>query len=155
MAHRGGSGPRDWSPKWGKSREFVLKTSLVEGGDWHPEEQECFVITITPDYARLLLARLESFMGIEALDKSLWEMYFWDGSGDYYAVNWDQSEGEDQEGREIVVPNYDEPGRTEVDQVIIRKDEVCWTAMPKHVDVYIVTDGVKWHEIRHIAGERS
>jgi len=149
------SGPRDWSPRWGKTREFILKTERVEVGDWMPDEQECFVIKITPDYARRLLSRLESFMGVAAQDKSLWEMYFWDTSGDYYGVDWEKTVEEyDEEGREIVVPNFDAPGRTEVDQLIIRANELCWTAMPKHGDVYIITDSIKWHEIRQIAAEK-
>jgi hypothetical protein len=150
------TGPRDWSPRWGKPRRFILKTELVEAGDWMPEEQECFVIEITPDYAKVLLARLESFMGVAGQDRALWEMYFWDSSGDYYGVDWEKTVEEyDEEGREIVVPKFDAPGRTEVDQLIVRKEELCWTAMPKHGDVYTVTDAIKWHEIRQIAAEKN
>ena len=149
------TGPRDWSPRWGKTRKFILKTERTEVGDWMPEEQECFVIKITPDYAKRLLARLESFLSVKALDGSLWEMYFWDSSGDYYGVDWEKTVEEyDEEGREIVVPDFDAPGRTEVDQLIVREEELCWTAMPKHGEVYIITDPIKWHEIRQIAFEK-
>lgn len=132
-----------------------MKTELVETGDWMPDNQECFVIEITSDYAKVLLARLESFLAVSALDKALWEMYFWDASGDYYGVDWEKTvEKHDEEGREIVVPNFDAPGRTEVNQLIIRAEELCWIAMPKHGDVYTMTAPVKWHEIRQIAAEK-
>lgn len=159
MPREGPEGPREWSPRWGMTKQFILKTELGMAGDIldsMPEEQQCFVIDITPEYAKLLLGRLEIFKTAAAVDKDLWEMYFWDGSGQYYGVDWEQTEDkEDEEGRSIVIPNFDEPGRTEVDQVIIREKEVCWTAMPKHSSVYVLTAPVYWREIRQIAAVKK
>lgn len=152
-------GPREWSPRWGQAKRFVLKTELGMASDiidWMPEEEECFVIDITPEYAKLLLGRLEIFKTAAAADKDLWEMYFWDASGDYYGVDWDETEEkQDEEGREIVVPDLEEPGRTEVNQVIIREEEVCWTAMPKHSSVYVLTAPLYWREIRQVAAVKK
>lgn len=145
-------GPKEWSPRWGLSRQFVLKTELAMAGDfidWMPEEQECFVIEITPAYARILLGRLAILITALASDKDLWEMYFWDPSGQYYGIDWEKTD------ESVVVPDLDAPGRTEVDQAIIRRDEVCWTAMPKHSSVYVLTDPIQWHEIRQIAAVKK
>lgn len=145
-------GPRDWSPrKW----QFVLKTELAMAGDiidWMPEEQECFVIEITPEYAKVLLGRLTIFKNAAFSDLDLLEMYFWDASGEYYGIDWDKTENEfDEKGREIVVPDGTKPGRTEIDQVVIRANGVFWTAMPKHSSVYIITAPIQWDEIKRIA----
>jgi hypothetical protein len=141
------------------TRRFVLKTELSMAGDmidWMPEEQECFVIEVTPEYAKSLLSRWAIFMTAAELDKDLWEMYFWDYSGEYYGIDWEETTDKmDEEGRDIVVPRLDAPGRTEVNQVIIRKEEVCWTAMPKHSSVYVLTAPIQWHEIRQIAAVKK
>lgn len=95
-------GPRDWSPrKW----QFVLKTELAMAGDlldWMPEEQECFVVEITPEYAKLLLGRRTILKDAASLDRDLWEMYFWDASGEYYGIDWDKTKDAfDEMGRAI------------------------------------------------------
>jgi hypothetical protein len=152
-------GPREWSPRWGLTRRFVLKTELGMAGDiidWMPEEQECFVIEITPEYAKLLVSRLAIFMTARAADRDLWEMYFYDYSGEYYGIDWGETGDKlDEEGREIVVPRLDAPGSTEVNQIIIREEEVCWTAMPKHSSVYVLTAPIEWNEIRQIAAVKK
>lgn len=148
------AGPREWSPR---ETRFVLKTEL--SGDmsgWFPPEQECFVIDIDSRYAKVLLKRRAIFMSAKTSDKDLWEMYFWDASGEYYGVDWEETgDREDEQGRQVVVPDWEKPGRTEVDQAVIREEEVCWTALPKHGEVYVITETVNWDEIQQIANAKK
>jgi hypothetical protein len=99
-----------------------------------------FVVDIRPEYAFTLAKRVSLLKSVEAKDPDAYELYFWDGSGDYFDPS-----PEDLDGSE-------EPCRTECNQLVVRTGAVCWMAYPKHGDVQLTTEEIPLKEILSIAG---
>jgi len=119
------------------ANECVLRVSC---SDEHLDGFDYFVVEIGPDYARLLLERIKMFESIRARDQDAYELYFWDYSGQYFR-------GDPDEPGEVR-----EPSRAECNQLVVREDEVLWTAIPKHTDVYVTTDSIKTADLAEVAG---
>lgn len=120
-----------------KPRRFALRVSS-------PSEYwngfDTFEIEITPDYAKLLLDRIQLLKGVREHDEEAYELYFWDYNGDYFGGDPDE-------------PDADrEPSRAECNQLIVREDEILWTAIPKHTDIYVTTDSITAADLAEVAG---
>jgi hypothetical protein len=98
------------------------------------------VVDIIPEYAFTLVKRVNLLKSVEARDSHAYELYFWDGSGDYFDPSPDDLDGSE------------EPCRTECNQLVVRKDDVCWMAYPKHGDVQLTTEARPLEELLAIAG---
>ena len=123
------------------SRRYRLEVShgpYTEGFD-------VFMIEITPEYAHQLLERMNLFATAQAKDDSLFEMYFWDCSGDFFALDSLQTDDSDP-----LVP-VDEPSRSECNQVVIRAEEVVWFGYPKHGDDQLTTEAIPRKDLLEIA----
>jgi len=123
----------------------------------------CAYIEFDRELCDDLIRRAKMFMRCRADDHSLIEMYFWD-SCDYYDLP-DSLERRMGDREAIVVRQMPasltklEASRTECDQMIVRWTtaadavqtfdvvEVCWTAIPKHCDVYATTASLRWDRL--------
>lgn len=130
-----------------KVRKFILETCLSMGGDIIDTKLECdlFVVEIDKMLAQEIVNRFKAFDSAnENCGGGLWEMYFWDEvNGDYFEQDYD-ADGDDPVAK-------GGPQRVETGQMIIRADEVCWTASPKHSSIYVVTETIKRGVIQEIA----
>ena len=130
---------------------------------------DCALVELTPALAEQIRSRVALARQAGQQDNDLYELYFWGSTAEFYdsklidacaeaaasrgseeaASKW-LSDFEDA-GYAIVPTGVDlaahESQRIECSQVIIRcspssyrpEFEVCWTASPKHSDVYVTT----------------
>jgi hypothetical protein len=118
----------------------------ISHGQEYLEGFDVFVVDVTPEYAHHLLERMNLFASAHAKDEALLEMYFWDGNGDFFAIDYDR------EDRSNPMPPVSEPSRTECNQVIVRAEEVAWFAYPKHGDETLNTEAIPKKDLLEIAG---
>ena len=139
------------------NRTFLLPTRPGSGDESGFDNRTVAVVNITPDLARLIVARAHLLEEAAAKDDQLWELYFWDDAPTYHAISENdltKKQREKLEDDERLVLRSDPlehvpAENTEVDQMILRNDgTVSWTAMPKHVDIYEVTATIPIFEIR-------
>jgi hypothetical protein len=124
------------------------------------------VVCLTPEVVDQVRRRVELARQAGKQDDSLCELYFWDGTAEFYdsdlvdacqaafadekaAQEW--LDGLEQEGHALLPADTDlaalQSQRTECDQMVVRcsplsRDphyEIAWTASPKHTDVYVTT----------------
>lgn len=119
--------------------KLKLDVRPASGGEFGEVPSDCatFMVDIDQDYAKLLLGRVKALRELRKTDSEAYEIYFWDDAGIYM--------GETDDGK----PDM---GRVEVGQVIVRENNVCWTAVPKHTDSYIMTDNVEVGTLESIGG---
>ncbi len=127
--------------------KFCLEGGMSGGGATldPPEGYSCCVVEITQEYATLILARMKALDELHAADDRAYEIYFWDNDAEWYATDYDAEE----------LVEIGEASRTECDQSIVRQDEICWTTIPKHSDVYMVSDGIPRKTIEAIAAGKE
>lgn len=110
-------------------------------------------VELTPNLAKIALRRIKALKQIHQQDDQLWEMYFWDDSPIFFE-GYDELESlTDAETGETCVFSRSMPfhaaakfkvpadhfQRTECGQMIVREEEIAWTAIPKHSSVYVTT----------------
>jgi hypothetical protein len=105
------------------------------------EDFDRFVIAITPAYACRLLERHAAVLALTRLPSGadFYEAAFWDPSGEYFGV------GEAQ--RRAPAPTE----HVDCQQVVIRRDEICWTAQDKHGNSNVRTAAISIGTLRAIA----
>lgn len=102
---------------------------------------DCYVLTVNPAYAEVLLRRVELLRAANRQDSAAYELYFWDAAGEFHGRDFDAEE---------LAPSG-EPSRTECDQLVVCANELFWTSIPKYTDVYVTTDAIPVAEIEKIA----
>ena len=123
--------------------KFILQARLSMAGDTLdlPDGYDCCVVDIGVAYAKLILSRMDALGGI----LRAYEIYFWDYNASWHAMDQD-----------LVEPTeIGEASATECDQLIVRKDDICWTTIPKHTGLYIMSDEIKRETIEAIAAGRE
>lgn len=116
--------------------QFVLHVSCANE---YLDGFDAFVVEISPEYARILLERINLLEAVQKQDKDAFELYFWDPSGDYFGGDPDEP---DVAGT---------PSRAECQQLVVREDEVNWVVIPKHTDLYVTTDPIRATDLAEIA----
>ena len=147
---------------------------------------DCAIVELTPALAEQIRGRVALARGAGQQDNDLYELYFWGSTAEFYdykfldacdeavasrgseetASTW-LSDFEDT-GYAVVPPGVDlgsqEPQRIELSQMIVRcspsshrpEFEVCWTASPKHSDVYVTTHDLPLNRLEELlAAERQ
>jgi len=116
-------------------KRFILGVSCsneyLDGFDY-------FVVDVDPTCAQLLLKRIELVRSLKKQDSDVYELYFWDYQGDFFAGDSDEHDG----GRE--------PSTAECQQLAVRENDLFWTAIPKHTDIYVVTDSIRADQLAEI-----
>ena len=130
--------------------KVMLRASLTMAGSCleQPLNTSLFVVKINKAYAERLIEKIRLVSSLIADDDTLYEMRYWDASGDYFAES-DGAKG---------VPEGSatgDPATVECCQLVVFKDEVAWTGIPKHGDyVEIVTDRFPLKALEGIAAGR-
>jgi len=110
-------------------------------------------VELTPNLAKLALRRIKALKQIHEQDDQIWEMYFWDDSSVFFEGHDELESFTDAETGEACVFSRNVPfhaaaefkvpadhiQRTECNQMIVREEEIAWTAIPKHSSVYVTT----------------
>lgn len=119
------------------------------------------VIDITKELAAEILRRRKAFTKMKEEDSALWEMYFWGGTQECISgsslffteidpppLSKDQETLLEDNGFLELPEDFkveaDDILRTECEQMVIREDGVCWYCIPKHADVNITTESLKY-----------
>jgi hypothetical protein len=123
------------------------------------------LVTLDKKFATLILKRLAVFKAALKKDNSLFELQFWDSAPEYLSDDGVAAISEEiqcQLDMEMSVKvksafrnttlTEDSFQRTEVELMTIREDGVAWSAMPKHADVRVETEEIRFDVIRKIAG---
>lgn len=134
------------------SVKFLLRTSSSD--EHYNGDIDFCLVEVTKQLARRILHRRKVFTSAKKSEPELWEMYFWGGSGDwvpYSGVFHEKTINITKEQEALLDDNNfvelpdeysvdpDSLVRTECEQMIVREDEVCWTVIPKHSSIYIMT----------------
>ncbi len=91
---------------------------------------------------------MDHLKGLATNENGLYSMCLWDYSGDYHELDEDNSCPDHHFG-EIAYKGG--PARMECNQVIVRADDVCWKAIPKHGSMYVLSDSVHRNKLEEIA----
>ena len=111
------------------------------------EDGTVAVVELTKELLESILKRKKIFEQAVKKDKSLFEMYFWDGSCDWYSNDaLDIGEKDFMFSKELGKITA-EVARTECDQMIIRKTGVAWIMIPKHSNVFVTTSEMEFELI--------
>jgi hypothetical protein len=123
--------------------KFCLEATIGMAGDFldAPDGFDVFVVEIDQEYAASLLSKIDALREVKKHHSTIWEMYFWEPSGEWFARDHDQVEPTAK----------GEASRTECDQLVAREDEVCWTTIPKHASVYMVSGAIPRSALESIA----
>lgn len=120
-----------------EAKQFILGASCpneyLDGFDY-------FVVEISPEMAQALLDRIKLFKDVQRHDRQAYELYFWEYSGDYFGGDPGEHDASS------------EPSWTECSQLVVSENEVFWTAIPKHTDIYVTTDSIKAADLAEVAG---
>ena len=124
-------------------------------------------IEVGVDAAKQILARYAVFTAARAMDRDLYDMYYWDGGPDWFGHVDDATEAWFAKHEDVEPPageiltmddgvTFDglEFQRVECVQMIICEDGVRWTAIPKHTSLYVTTETIPIATIREIAEGR-
>lgn len=159
--------------------KLLLKTTSND--EMYDADIKAAYVQISQEQARKIIDRIELFRLAKSLDKDLWEMYFWDYSVSFLDKVWADPAADDYgdlvvEAEEIEAEienlcqdlgnkeflqlaqdyqlDFDKAAtRTECDQMIVREDEVCWTAIPRHTSIYITTGRLSLTDLQAIANQ--
>jgi hypothetical protein len=130
---------------------------------------DCALVELTPALAEQILGRVALARQAGQQDNDLCELYFWGSTAEFYDSNLIDACAEataahgSEEAASKWLSNFEDAGyalvpigvdlaahesqRIELSQMIVRcspsshrpEFEVCWTASPKHSDVYVTT----------------
>jgi len=122
--------------------KFVLEAHLSMAGATldPPDGYDCCVVEIDREYAAKILTRMQALQEAQKLDSYLYEMYYWDYHAEWFSRDWDENDVVEGEAQ-----------RTECDQLVVRADDVCWITIPKHTDLYMLSDSITRAQIAAIA----
>jgi|GEM_PF-3059202 len=121
------------------------------------------LVTISPHYARQVLARMKALLGLAQHDDSLHEAHYWDFSAQYFEFPADEDLQEKLEAAHDTYVELDEKcelpedlfQRTEYAHMVVEvmgdQAEVSWRASPKNASLYVETNPVPQSIIETIA----
>jgi hypothetical protein len=139
-------------------KELVLLSKAVPS-DEYVDDCRYAIITIDEDMARRLEMQRKIFQKVKEEDSSLWEMYFWGGSITWFSDLSDKDEGlrEKLDNEEVIAATpedrewvEDSAQRVECDQVVIREDGFCFTAILKHTSIYVLTPAIGFDRLKEL-----
>jgi len=146
--------------------DFILKTnSSMPDAD---VGCRAAVVTVNKKLMAVILQRAAIFKAAKKKDKSLFELQFWDSSPDYLsdmgvdAIPEEYKATLDQEGgvkmksawrNDTLIEDCFQ--RTEVDLMSVREDAVSWSAMPKHCDVRVETEELRYDVLKRHLGKKK
>jgi hypothetical protein len=109
---------------------------------------EFVFVQVTKELAELILKRRKSFLAMEAEDKKLCEIYFFDHHATYLSYGAVPDEFQDETLKPLSwSPEEDSSENVEVAQMVLDCDGVRWTAVPKHSDIYITSETIPFTDI--------
>ncbi len=111
------------------------------------------IVNIDDESIKLIAARRKIFLTAKAQDKSLYEMYFWDGHADFYGASFGRTEDFDDDGIEESFDRVlNEKEWTEIDADFDTEGEETHPTSPDRTDcdqMVIGEDGVRWYAACH------
>lgn len=140
--------------------------------EWADDDCDAAYLDLTPELAKIALARVELCQKLREADKNFTEAYFWD-----YSVTWFSpwKDGSDGEAFEKITPSGDSPiyhmtdedpdptdaqtARTECDQMIVSVEkltngqelsEIRFTTIPKFCSHYVRTTAIGVDMLRQV-----
>ena len=119
-----------------ESRRFILS---VSSANEYLDAFDYFVVEISPEYAQTLLKRIELLRSLKKQDSDVYELYLWDYNGDFFGGHPDEHDASR------------ESSSAECNQLAVRENDVFWTAIPKHTDIYVTTDSIRVDQLAEIA----
>lgn len=140
-------------PKDGKTVLVLEVTSSLEDGP--PDDFECAVLELTPEYAAGLLARIEMVKKWLEQDSQLQCAQFWNYDVEYFPLAWDESDDSDRVPDPLWDAKGEYDGRTETDMLEVgQSGYVEWRAYVKNTDIRIFTSSLSFEDLkRYVAGE--
>jgi len=127
------------------------------------------IVNLNDESIKLIAARRKIFLAAREQDKSLHEMYFWDGHAEFYGTNFGRTEDFDDDGVEEafdqalnekewteIDDDFDtegeethptSPDRTDCDQMIIREEGVAWYAVCHYGDSATTTTCIPYKHL--------
>jgi hypothetical protein len=117
------------------------------------------VIEMNDAIKERILAFHKLFLEARAKCDSLYEMYFWDYTPDFYNCTlvdggntpWmDRVQTDEFAVERSIDLSHAKDARqsVECEQLIIREDDFCWTAIPKHSSIYVTTKSFKYEQLK-------
>jgi len=143
-----------------RHRRLVLKSHFSDSG-CSIASFGCAYVDFDRELCACLVKRAKMFVRCRREDINMNEMYFWDYTCEFFNL---PDSLETAMGSQEVISVGQMPGslakqeaaRTECDQMIVRHTgslehpdvvEFCWTAIPKHCDVYVITADLQWDRL--------
>lgn len=131
----------------------------THSGNEYGDGCEYAALNLTPLLATTILARMETFADAERRDKSLVAMDYYDGSPDFLdslPERLQDTLGSGEDFEEVEYSDEEmEPcvARTECARMVVYRQEVYWTAYPKHCDWQVETRPIPVDVVRRAAEE--
>lgn len=110
------------------------------------------LVELTPEYAELILKRMQALAELAKSDRSLHEAHYWDASASYFQTTFDDELDEDLEEAHdtyvVLKENVEVPEksfkRVEYTRMVVsvmgEELEVSWRASPKNASLYVETN---------------
>ena len=119
-----------------------------------PDAEESLeaLVELTPELLASIAKRKKMFFSLQKKDRSLTEIYFWDGSCDWY-----EADAFDELGEKEILFRKRQPkamstsARSECEQMILSARGVSWVMIPKHSSVYVNTTIIEWEQLEKLS----
>lgn len=140
-------------PGWAKERKWmrIVLGTCSSNSDFNGG-CDFGLVELTPEYAELILKRMQALAELAKSDQSLHEAHYWDSSASYFQTTLDEGLDEDLEPAYdtyvVLKENVEVPDkafkRVEYTHMVIsvmgEELEVSWRASPKNASLYIETN---------------